>query len=197
MLTETLTKDDIVFCIKAGNETYNLFKNNEGFYRNLLSSHIIGKYGEVAVDRFLRNKLPPDVGVTPYFKDAKLLQLCDIGLHGEKDLRIEVKTWRFEYWNSWGRCVTPGKMPKLISQADLVIWAYIARPITSIDLELPGPENIEIVLTGYSTIEDIQRSPTRFTGPEGKQIFNHQLDIDTLRKMDDFIAEVIPKLHES
>lgn len=82
-------------------ETYALFRKRQGFYPNTLASHLKGKLGEVAVEKWLRAS---GVEVEAPFRDISQTRREDIRTGG---IRLEVKTWDDKTWLTMGRCVRP------------------------------------------------------------------------------------------
>jgi len=68
-------------------DTFEKYQNVKGHYRNLLSSHLIGRYGEMGAYQFFINRR---IQAYPYFSNIEYDPLCDINT---KLGRCEVKTW--------------------------------------------------------------------------------------------------------
>ncbi len=183
-----LSTGDIAWCVEAGRATHDRFKDLPGYYRNLLSSHVIGKFGELAVENWLRvegaavNRGP----LVSHFRDIAELRRCDLEYRFPTPLRIEVKTWNANFWEAWGRCVQPRQLPKLRREADVVVWARLTEHATESLVEGRSPVPITVQIIGYSTLEDVANAPLRNTGPHYKPIYNHQLDEQSIRPTEEF-----------
>ena len=136
-----------------------------GHYPNLKRSHLVGKLGEVAVEKWLRLQ---EVEVDAAYKDP--------GREREPDLiadarGIAVKTWRPDTWTDWGRCVTPAQVPGLQKKVEAIVWAVVDD----------NAEPVRAEIAGWSTPDEVAGTEVRATGPKYRPIMNHQVDLDQLR----------------
>lgn len=177
-----LSAADVAWCVETGRKTHHEFVDRTGFYRNLLSSHVIGKFGERAAEAWLEREVVGRGSIVSHFRDWAELRRCDIEITEPASLRIEVKTWNANFWARWGRCVQPGQLPKLRLQADVVLWARLAEHASDAVVEGRAPGPITVLIIGHSTVDDVANAPLRNTGPTGKTIQNHQLDEGDIRR---------------
>ena len=132
-----------------------------GHYRNTANSHLVGRLGEFAAYIHLQEaKLDP----LPHFLDINKDRDCDIE---SKVGRIEVKTWRAEFWDDWGRCVSVSQYPSVKRKADLILWC-VANEIES--------DTPKIEFKGWSEVASIEGMEPKMTGAEGRQIHNYQFE---------------------
>lgn len=156
-----LDERDLFVAEELSQATYNKYKDYEGHYRNLASSHFIGRLGEMAVDKFFRTIY---TNIEPHFIDENEDQLCDITTDG---IRWDVKTWRSTFWDTWGRAVSAQQLELLQKKADRIAWA-------SVDLDDPSV----VTIHGWNKVSDIPQYEPVWMGPVGKQVFNHQVPIN-------------------
>lgn len=165
-----LTDDEVSEAKSIADETLRRFGGQQGHYTNTRNSHVRGKCGEIACDRWLQNNA---VNVTAAFRDISKINGCDIIASGAKTLRLDVKTWDTRYWAEMGRCVAVGQIDSLRQKADAIVWC-ISPPV------LEAGMKIDIV--GWNTIDDVSRARRLMTGPKGRrQVYNHQVDQSALR----------------
>ena len=150
-------------------ETYKKFQKVAGHYNNTLDSHLKGKLGEIAVEKYLLSTRGADV-IDSAFRDISRDLECDIY---SKNVRIEVKTWTRKFWRELGRCISVEQLPKLSKKADVVIWCVV---------EPEKHDEREVSLVGWNWVNEIEQAPRRYTGPHGgRQVDNHQLDESQIR----------------
>jgi hypothetical protein len=168
MISLYLSPDHREYAENLAQDTFEKYQNVKGHYRNLLSSHVIGRYGEMGAYQFFINR---QIDAYPYFSNIEYDNLCDINT---KLGRCEVKTWNPDFWDDWGRAISVGQMPYLEKKADFILWCTAE--------EVQGL--IRVSIHGWNRIEDMKvRSPI-MTGPEGKQVENYQLKVEELRSLD-------------
>ena len=136
--------------------TMKVFGGNRGYYRNTSNSHLIGKLGELAAAKWFEEH---------GYEVERLFEQV-----GREQRRVEVKTWTAQWWEAWGRCVAVGQLPALANKADFILWTTADAASTP-----------TVVLQGWSTVGDVRQAPVLWTGPEGKQVRNHQLAPSALR----------------
>lgn len=131
-------------------------------YRNTLNSHLVGKLGEYAVEVWLQSRGVLDA--SPY-RDPTLNDGPDLVAGGQG---IEVKTWSMSGWIAWGRCVTPGQLPRIAGRAAYIVWVVIG--------EDDGVTTATIY--GWSTPAEVGECPISDTGPAHRPVRNHQVPLD-------------------
>lgn len=162
MIVMDLTPTDIGLAVRLADASYQRFAQHNGHYRNMRSSHLVGKLGEVAVDKYFSSLQPRRI-VQSHYRDPDMEALCDLTFG---QTRIEVKTWSAEYWAEWGRCVAVAQMDTVQRKADVIVWCSEQSPTVSIH--------------GWSTPDELARVPAKLTGPAGHRVLNHQLSVDKL-----------------
>lgn len=124
----TLTEQDLAEAQRLGDATWELFKTMPGYYGNRQSSHRLGKYGEVAVEKWPKRK---GLKVESVFRDIAETRREDLVIEG---VRVEVKTWDARYWADMGRCVTPRQLQTHRRKADVIVWCSVdGNRVTSTD----------------------------------------------------------------
>lgn len=162
-----LTEDEVGEAKDMAAATYGRYAGQAGYYRNLPRSHLLGKLGEVAVERWLRSEgLEPD----PAYRDPARDTEPDFLLNGQG---VEVKTWRPDTWNEWGRCVTPAQASGIARKSRAIVWAVAE--------DEDDPVTVELV--GWSTPQDVISTDPRPTGPAYRPVMNHQVRVDDVRDL--------------
>jgi len=162
-----LTEDEVEDATELAQATHRRYRNHQGHYRNLARSHLLGKLSEIGTEKWLRSEgFDPD----PAYRDPTRV--------GEPDLLLverglEVKTWRPETWEAWGRCVTPAQAAGISKKGSAVIW--------TIADDKGDPPTVTIV--GWSTPEDIVAIDPVATGPKYRPVVNHQIAMEDLRDL--------------
>jgi hypothetical protein len=167
-----LTEEDRIVAEELSEKTYQKYKNFNGHYRNLRSSHSIGRYGEIAAHKYFKNM---GMNCTPHYLNESEDQLCDITVD---NLRWDIKTWNTKYWQVWGRAVSSKQLPFLEKKADAILW-------TSVDPLSP----IEVEIYGWNYVSDIKDFEPVWMGPEGNQVHNHQVPATHMRPILDIKKE--------
>ena len=157
MIVMDLTPTDVALAERLADASYQRFAQHEGHYRNMPRSHLVGKLGEIAVNKHFSSLLPRRI-VQPHYRDPDMEELCDLTFG---QTRIEVKTWSAEYWSEWGRCVAVTQMDRVERKADVIIWCSEQSP--------------RILIHGWSTPDEIARVPAELTGPASYRVLNHQV----------------------
>ena len=147
-----------------------------GHYRNTTNSHLVGRLGEFATYTHLKNQ---GLNPIPHFLELNKIQNCDID---SRVGRIEVKTWKAEFWDDWGRCVSVSQLASVKRKADLIIWC-VADEIES--------DTPKIEFKGWSEVSDIENLEPKMTGKESRQIYNYQFDEASLNSIDSLITREI------
>ena len=70
-----LTEEDLVIAEELSERTYQKYKNYNGHYRNLRSSHSIGRFGELAAHKYFKQL---GMNTNPHFLNVEEDSLCDI-----------------------------------------------------------------------------------------------------------------------
>jgi hypothetical protein len=167
-----LTEEDRIVAEELSEKTYQKYKNYNGHYRNLRSSHSIGRYGEIAAHKYFKNM---GMTCTPHYLNESEDQLCDITVD---NLRWDIKTWNTKYWLVWGRAVSSKQLPFLEKKADAILW-------TSVDPLSP----VEVEIYGWNYVSDIKDFEPVWMGPEGNKVHNHQVPATHMRPILDIKKE--------
>jgi hypothetical protein len=159
--------------------THAKWKTTQGHYRNLSRSHLVGKVGEVAAEKWASQNC---VLLEARFRDFEREGDADL-LLGQRirTLRVDVKTWSSEYWGQWGRCVAVGQLAALRRKADSILWAYAC------DL---SERAASVYLAGWSTLAEVEAMAPVWTGPNGREVHNHQVAENQLRGLDELLADL-------
>jgi len=161
-----LTEEDLVIAEELSERTYQKYKNFNGHYRNLRSSHSIGRFGELAAHKYFKQL---GMETTPHFLNAEEDNFCDITADA---VRWDIKTWNTNYWQVWGRAVSSKQLPFLEKKADALLW-------TSVDPLQPT----EVIIYGWNTVADIKQYEPSWTGPEGNKVHNYQVPVTDIRPL--------------
>lgn len=89
----------------------NKWSEHEGYYSNKFNSHLIGKLGEVAVEKHI---LKIEYKLDSYFRFPDREKQSDIVVKIRKYTqvcRLEIKIWSANYWEELGRCVSVDQYP--------------------------------------------------------------------------------------
>ncbi len=170
-----LTEEDLVIAEELSERTYQKYKNFNGHYRNLRSSHSIGRFGELAAHKYFKQL---GMQTNPHFLNVEEDSLCDITADA---VRWDVKTWNSNYWNVWGRAVSSKQLPFLKKKADAILW-------TSVDPLQPT----EVTIYGWNAVDDIARYEPIWMGPEGNKVHNHQVPIGDILPLSGIKKEAPP-----
>ncbi len=166
-----LTPDESSVATRLAEATHQRYSAASGHYRNLPRSHLVGKLGESAVEKWLRSeRFDPD----PAYRDPERER--------EPDLLVErcglaVKCWRPDTWASMGRCVVPAQMPSMQKKIQAIVWGIVE------DERQP----VRVELAGWSTPDEVAATEPRPTGPNYKPILNHQMNLESLLEMSDLV----------
>lgn len=176
MVQVQFTSKDREDCLSLAAQTHSRYAPKRGYYRNLLSSHVLGRAGEFAVAHLtsLTNE-----SVERLFLNLENDAQADIALG---NLRLDVKTWNDKYWQDWGRCISVKQFPHLRSKATHIVWC------TS---DASDSNSIwTVTIRGWNTIEDIESLPKKWTGPAGKQVYNFQCSESDIRPIEELISQL-------
>ena len=157
-------------------ESYSRYEDSDGHYNNTAHSHLIGRLGELAVEKWLQDKCPDYerryewewANIDPAFRSPYREHEYDISFEG---VRYEIKTWSLRFWLELGRCVSESQMPYLLPKAERIIWCSY----DGID---------SVTLHGWNTTLEVSRVPTKPTGPaKGRKVINHQMPLRMMHGM--------------
>jgi hypothetical protein len=188
-VNQLLGSTELDSAIKLGERTLEKHKNNRGKkYDNTLNSHVKGRLGEFALEKWLADH---KIVATSHFQDDGSEGLCDIEVPAAKVFkRVEIKTWSKEFWKDWGRCIAVTQIGKIQTATDAILWCRVNLPkVTSVE-QLRSLGNVEVEFVGYSTPSDAAAAPIRATGPFGRQVVNHQLEDTDLRPTEELLADL-------
>ena len=159
-----LTEEDRLLAEELAAETYDKYKNYSGHYRNLKSSHSIGRYGEIGAHKFFK-----ELGMKcqAHYLFVEEDHLCDLTVD---DTRWDIKTWNSKYWQVWGRAVSTTQLEKLEAKADAILWASV-DPMTA----------LEVTIYGWNYVDDIRRYEPEWMGPEENKVHNYQVPMGDVR----------------
>lgn len=115
--------------------------------------------------------LKPD----PTFRNPDRVGEPDLVLH---EIGVEVKCWRKETWDEWGRCVTPGQIRTVARKSRAVVWAVVDDEAVPVSVEIMG----------WNTPLEIAATDVRATGPDYRPVMNHQVATDGVRDLDDLLS---------
>ncbi|CAB4547498.1 unannotated protein [freshwater metagenome] len=173
-----LDKATIEQCIHLAEKTLSRYGSKKGYYRNLQTSHLLGRAGEYAVALLLENL---GESIDRLFEDSENDASADI-IWREK--KLDVKTWNENFWDLWGRCISVNQYPALAKKATHIIWCT-----SNAKVEM---DEWKVVIRGWNNVSDISGFQKLWTGPEGKKVYNFQaLESQLLQ-----IQKLVPKLGE-
>jgi hypothetical protein len=166
MVFVELSIEETAMAKELADATYERHRHQSGQYRNLQRSHLVGKLGEVAVDKWLRQD---GFATDPAYRDPERERDPDVLVNGRG---IAVKSWRPDTWGEWGRCVTPGQMPGLQKKVLAIVWAVVD------DERIP----CQVEIAGWSTPDEVAAQEPQATGPAYRPVVNHQVTVEQLRE---------------
>lgn len=180
---------DVRWAADAAHASIEKWSQRDGYYNNRLASHLTGKLGELAMEKYLlENRFKLD----SHFRFAERENLCDIVVkvkNYSQVCRLEVKTWSASYWADLGRCIAVDQYPILKKKADLVIWCVLA-PV-NMDQLTASPSPLVVSLAGWSTMAEISKAPIHATGSGGmRKVTNYQLEEKSLHPFVEFGDEL-------
>lgn len=170
----SLSTEDVKWAMAVSQASIEKWSDRDGYYNNRINSHLKGKLGEIAVEKYLLGR---GLKLDSHFRFSDRENLCDIVVKIRKYTkiyRLEIKTWSANYWQELGRCIAIDQYPILKKKADFIIWCVVDS--TSVDELLKKPEPIFISLVGWSKIDEIPNAPIKDTGiGEMRKVKNYQL----------------------
>ena len=173
-----LNESDICKARAWACETHEQFKSSPGYYGNKIRRHLLGKIGEIACEKWLRDN---DVACEPVFKDISRMQEADI-IVGAKRLRVEVKAWSKDFWEDLGRCIAVKQLKRIKGKADVVLWCVACNKIEA---------GMTVTICGWNTLADIEQAPKGLTGLKGgNKVYNYQVAADKVKTPADFLVHI-------
>jgi hypothetical protein len=170
-VTFELSAEETELARTLAEATYQRHRSSSGSYRNLPRSHLVGKLGEMGVEKWLRSEsFSPDAA----YRDPERERDPDLVVDARG---IAVKSWRPDTWPDWGRCITPSQMPGMQKKAQAIVWTIVEDEL----------EPVRIEVAGWSTPDEVAATELRPTGPPYKPIVNHQVDIGNLRELRELV----------
>jgi hypothetical protein len=167
--------------------SFERWESQQGYYNNRLNSHLKGKLGEIAVEKFLLDR---KMKLDSHFRFSNRENLADIvvKIKGYKKIaRLEVKTWSKNYWQDLGRCIAVDQYPDLKKKADMIIWCVLDEKQI-----LDAPVPVKVLLAGWSKMEEVLNAPITLTGLNNmRKINNYQLAESDLRDMGSFLGAIL------
>jgi hypothetical protein len=183
-----LTVEDTAWALDNAKTSIKKWSERDGYYNNRLASHITGKLGELAVEKYL---LEQGYKLDSHFRFPERENLSDIVVKVwgySRIRRLEVKTWSESYWAELGRCIAVEQYPILKRKADIVIWCLVDHEFVERLVKKPGPGAVS--LAGWSVIGRISEAPIHDTGTGNmRKVRNYQLREDDLHPIQTIAAE--------
>lgn len=181
-----LTASDVKWAIDSASASIGKWSGQAGYYDNRINSHLKGKLGELAVEKYL---LENGHKLDSHFRFPDRENLSDLVIKIKKYTvvrRLEVKSWDAKYWSELGRCISVEQYPDLKKKADIILWCVV--DLKDVDALLKNPQEVAVSLAGWLKIEEISSAPIKNTGIGGmRRIRNYQLQETDLRSMSEFM----------
>jgi hypothetical protein len=188
ILEITLDTQDIHWAADSAKISAERWSQQAGYYNNYLRSHFKGKLGELAVEKFLLEK---GYQLDSHFRFPDRENLSDLVIkirRYSEVCRLEVKTWDKRYWAELGRCIAVDQYGKIKKKADQIIWCVVQAD--DFDPLLKPPASLQVSLTGWSWVGDVEHAPIHLTGVDNmRKVRNYQLSADDLRPMAEHILK--------
>lgn len=175
-----LSRTQIDDAIALGTASLARFQGVKGRYSNTFNSHVLGRFGEIAVESLFASA---SHSVVPHFRDLASLQLCDVEVLASVPYpRLEVKTWGLSNWKDLGRCIHTGQIAKIRSTADAIVWCTVPLPYLRSAGDLANHKSLVVEFVGFSLPSDVLTAPIKLTGrPNARKVENYQVPQDSLR----------------
>lgn len=188
-MNQVLDRQDVDAAISLGEKSLAKYKSNLGKkYDNNLNSHVKGRLGEFALEKWLADR---KIIAISHFQNDISDRLCDIEIPSAKNFkRVEIKTWSLQFWAEWGRCIAVKQIKKVQGAADAILWCRVDLPKVTSVVQLQNQTEIQVEFFGYSTPADAAAAPIRSTGPYGREVLNHQLEDSDLRPVEELLADL-------
>lgn len=142
------------------------YEGRTGHYRNSMLSHLVGRAGELAAERWFTHLRFP---VKAHWRHSGDESLCDLTVSRH---RIEVKTWQRRFWATYGRCVAVAQVPRIAEKCGAILWATADTDVRDVS---DWADGVTVTLHGFSTVADVRAAPVVETGPAGRTVKNHQV----------------------
>ena len=188
-----LSMEEVIWAVDAAKHSIEKWSGRDGYYDNRLASHLKGKLGELAVEKYL---LANGFRLDSHFRFSERENLCDIVIkvkNYSQVRRIEIKTWSADYWSELGRCIAVDQHPVLKKKADFIIWC-IVESFDDTWIESPAP--LSVSLAGWSTIAEVSSAPIKDTGIGNmRRVKNYQLPEDALHPIVEFSGDIHARSH--
>lgn len=180
--------EDVKWAANSAVSSIEKWSEREGYYNNRLASHLMGKLGELAVEKYL---LENGYQIDSHFRFSDRENLCDIVVKVKKYTqvcRLEVKTWSANYWAGLGRCISVEQYPILKKKADLVLWCVVET--SNVEGLLNKPERVKVLLAGWSRVQETSAAAVKDTGTGGmRKVRNYQLGENDLHPVSKLTSE--------
>ena len=177
-----LSVADIQWAADTARASFERWESQQGYYNNRLNSHLKGKLGEIAVEKFL---LDQKLKLDSHFRFADRENLADlvVKIKGyNKIARLEVKTWSLNYWQDLGRCIAVDQYTVIKKKADVIVWCLLDEK-QILDASTP----VKVILAGWSKIEEVVNAPIKLTGKDNmRKVNNYQLAETDLHDISSF-----------
>jgi len=147
MRTVTLTQEHITWCEGISQKRYLRHKGNPyAKYENTEGGHLIGLLGELGA--YLMLKREGVYNAKGHFHADDSLPDITVGTK-----KIEVKTWKEEHWETFGRCIQEDQYAK-VKLLDYIIWTSVKDNVVTIHgHSYPSDlENIEPKMMGKGVL---------------------------------------------
>lgn len=126
-------------------------------YPNTVGGHLVGRMGEDAVYEYMKTK-----GFKPFPRYRVGDSGCDIFLQTTRH-RLEVKTWREDFYEWGGRAISVKQLPLVRKKCDRIIWCSVKMATK------------EVFIKGWSQVADFNTAPLVTKGKLNLQ--SYQLDV--------------------
>jgi hypothetical protein len=177
-----LSVADVQWAAETARASFERWESQQGYYNNRLNSHLKGKLGEIAVEKFL---LDQKLKLDSHFRFADRENLADlvVKIKGyNKIVRLEVKTWSLNYWQDLGRCIAVDQYTVIKKKADVIVWCLLDEKQI-----LDASASVKIILAGWSKIDEVLKAPIKLTGLDNmRKVNNYQLAETDLHDISSF-----------
>lgn len=191
-MTITLTTQEKSDAIALTEKSLAEFAKYHGHYPNKTGTHVVGKLGEIAAERWLKERIKNQPKtIMPFFRDEAVLSSwgdCDIVAKNEesnKHLKIEVKTWRKVFWQKYGRCVAEKQIGNVLAKGGLILWVVVdgVPQLETLEEMKNALEKatVEADVLGFNKVSDFQNVLPVATGPTHNRIINRQIKSEDVR----------------
>lgn len=176
---------DVNWAILSASASIKKWSGQAGYYDNRINSHVKGRLGELAVEKYLLEK---GCKLDSHFRFPDRENLSDLVIKIKRYTairRLEVKTWDAKYWPELGRCIAVEQYSDMKKKADVILWCVI--DLKDVEALLKNPQEVTVSLAGWSKVEEIATAPVKDTGIGGmRKVKNYQLLETDLHSMSEF-----------